>query len=177
MGRLEIGYLEKGQGPALVFLHGIGGNAATWRYQLDEFADAYRLIALDLPGYGHSEPLPAATFPGYAQWLYNVLAAHQVNKPVLVGHSFGGMIVQEYLALYPGQTRAVVLLGTSPAFGRQDGEWQQKFIKARLGPLDEGKTMAELAPGMVKGLVGSGAKPADLLRNKGGSYQKYKDWV
>jgi 3-oxoadipate enol-lactonase len=72
------------------------------------------------------------------------------------------MMAQEYLALYPGQTRAVVLYGTSPAFGRREGEWQQQFIKTRLGPLDEGKTMAELAPDMVKGLIGSNAKAARL---------------
>ena len=47
-----------------------------------------------------------------------------------------------------------MLAQTSPAFGRPDGDWQKSFLEARLGPLDRGETMASLAPGLVKELVG-----------------------
>ncbi len=46
--------------PALVFLHGIGGAARAWRGQLDYFADSYRTIAWDMPGYGGSAPLASS---------------------------------------------------------------------------------------------------------------------
>jgi len=77
-----------------------------------------------------------------------------VTKPILVGHSIGGMIVQQLLADNPGIARAVVLAQTSPAFGKPDGEWQKSFIAARLGPLDRGETMVSLAPALVRELVG-----------------------
>jgi 3-oxoadipate enol-lactonase len=75
-------------------------------------------------------------------------------KPILVGHSIGGMIVQQLLAKSPCIARAVVLAQTSPAFGKPDGDWQKAFIEARLGPLDRGETLASLAPSLVRELAG-----------------------
>ena len=66
----------------------------------------------------------------------------------------GGMIVQQLLGKHPGIASAIVLAQTSPAFGKPDGNWQKAFIKARLGPLDRGETLASLAPSLVKELVG-----------------------
>lgn len=164
MTRARFGYLERGQGPAVVFLHGIGGGAASWSYQIEEFGRAYRVIAWDMPGYGASQPAAEYSFPGYTQWLRDFLTERAVERPILVGHSIGGMVVQEYLATHPGGARAVVLYATSPAFGRKDGEWQQQFLRARLGPLDEGKTLADLAPDVVRGLAGSRAKSEGIER-------------
>src|SRR6185312_5948595 len=76
------------------------------------------------------------------------------SRPVLVGHSIGGMIVQQWLTKYPRAAAAVVLAQTSPAFGKAEGDWQKQFIEARLGPLDRGETMKTLAPSLVKELVG-----------------------
>jgi 3-oxoadipate enol-lactonase len=159
---IHLTYLDQGRGPALVFLHGIGGSAASWGAQLAEFSFAYRTVAWDMPGYGGSAPLSEPSFPRYAQCLHDFLAEHTIEQPILVGHSIGGMIVQEFLTTYPGLTRAAVLYATSPAFGRKDGEWQQQFMRERLGPLDEGKTMVELAPYLVQSLVGPGVTAAGI---------------
>ncbi len=160
---MQFHFIEIGSGSPLLFLHGIGGNAETWQYQLPYFAKDYRVIAVDLPGYGRSDPLPKMTFPALAQWLHELLVTYNLEKTLLVGHSFGGMIVQEYLATYNSDATAIVLYGTSPAFGRKEGAWQQKFVRGRLQPLDDGQTMRDLAPSIAKGLVGSGAKPAGIV--------------
>jgi 3-oxoadipate enol-lactonase len=159
---IHLSYLEQGHGPALVFLHGIGGSAAGWRYQLNEFSRVYHAVAWDMPGYGGSSPLPEPGFPQFAHCLREFLAEHRLEQPILVGHSIGGMIIQEFLATYPGLTRAAVLYATSPAFGRKDGAWQQQFIRERLEPLDQGKTMAQLAPHIVQSLIGPGATAAGI---------------
>jgi len=153
--------------PPLVFLHGIGGAARGWRGQLEAFADRYRAIAWDMPGYGGSAPLSAVTIATLADALQDFLQGVGAAKPVLVGHSIGGMIVQQLLAKNPGIARAVVLAQTSPAFGKADGDWQKEFIGARLGPLDHGETMASLAPTLVKELVGDDpdAGGMELARN------------
>jgi 3-oxoadipate enol-lactonase len=153
----RFGYEAAGNpvSPPLVFLHGIGGAARVWRGQLDFFSGRYRTIAWDMPGYGGSAPLPAVSIAALADALQDFL--QQVGgaaKPILVGHSIGGMIVQQLLAKHPRVASAIVLAQTSPAFGKPDGDWQKSFIEARLGPLDRGETLASLAPSLVKELVG-----------------------
>jgi 3-oxoadipate enol-lactonase len=138
----------------LVFLHGIGGAARAWRGQLNAFGDRYFAVAWDMPGYGGSAPLPTVSISALAHALRDFLQQVGATKPILVGHSIGGMIVQQLLSNSPGLARAVVLAQTSPAFGKPDGDWQKTFIDARLGPLDRGETLASLAPSLVGELVG-----------------------
>src|SRR5947207_2626805 len=96
----RFGYQAAGEpgAPALVFLHGIGGAARGWRGQLAAFSDRYHAIAWDMPGYGGSAPLPSVSIAALAGALQDFLQQLGVTKPCLVGHSIGGMIVQQLLA-------------------------------------------------------------------------------
>ena len=151
----RFGYVAAGDPgmPPLVFLHGIGGAARAWRGQLDFFKHRYRAIAWDMPGYGGSALLPTVSIAALAGALQDFLQVG-ATKPILVGHSIGGMIVQQLLGKHSRTASAIVLAQTSPAFGKPDGDWQKAFIEARLGPLDRGETLASLAPSLVKELVG-----------------------
>jgi 3-oxoadipate enol-lactonase len=157
----RFGYEAKGARdlPPLVFLHGIGGAARAWRGQLDAFSDRYYAIAWDMPGYGGSAPLPSVSIPALASALKDFLQQAGATKPVIVGHSIGGMIVQQLLTHDPIIAEYIVLAQTSPAFGKPDGDWQKEFLDARLGPLDRGETMASLAPKLVADLIGDDADP------------------
>ncbi len=138
----------------LVFLHGIGGAARAWREEIAAFGDRYRAVAWDMPGYGASVPLASVSIVALADALQDFLQQIGARRPILVGHSIGGMIVQQWLIKHPRDAAAVVLAQTSPAFGKAEGDWQKQFIEARLGPLDRGETMKSLAPSLVKELVG-----------------------
>jgi 3-oxoadipate enol-lactonase len=153
-GRLSYEAAGNPSMPPLVFLHGIGGAAQAWRGQLDFFKHRYRAIAWDMPGYGGSAPLPTVSIAALADALQDFLQQVGATKPILVGHSIGGMIVQHLLGKHPGIASAVVLAQTSPAFGKPDGDWQKAFIEARLGRLDRGETLASFAPSLVRELVG-----------------------
>ncbi len=107
-----------------------------------------------MPGYGGSATLAEVSIKSLANALKDFLHATGAVKPVIVGHSIGGMIVQQLLTDQPLIADAVVLAQTSPAFGKPEGEWQKQFIDARLGPLDRGETMISLAPSLVKELIG-----------------------
>lgn len=154
--------LRAGKGVPLIFLHGIGGAARLWTPQIEHFSRrGYEAIAFDLPGYGGQEQLDdGISFDQLADALEDVIARTEVERPVLVGHSLGGMVVQTFLRRHPEGARAAVLSGTSPAFGNPQGEFQQKFLADRLRPLDEGKTMGELAPQLVAGMIGPEADAA-----------------
>lgn len=146
----------------LIFLHGIGGAARAWRHQLAGFSDRYRTIAWDMPGYGGSVPLDSVSIATLADALQRFIEQLGADRPILVGHSIGGMIVQKWLVQAPKLARAIVLAQTSPAFGKSDGDWQKSFIAARLGPLDRGETMTSLAPSLVQELVGDDPDPKGM---------------
>lgn len=152
---------EPGATP-LIFLHGIGGAARAWRQQLATFGDRFRAIAWDMPGYGGSAPLASVSIAALADALQQFIGQIGAVRPILVGHSIGGMIVQKWLVQWPELSRAVVLAQTSPAFGRADGDWQKSFIAARLGPFDRGETMRSLAPSLVQELVGEHPDPVGM---------------
>ena len=147
--------------PAVVFIHGIGGSARVWAPQMESFAAAgFTPVALDLPGYGGRPAVAAMDFEGLAADVEAAIDQRDFRKPILVGHSMGGMIAQTALRRRPDGYAAAVLACTSPAFGSADGAFQAKFVADRLGPLDAGKTMADLAPKMVDRMVGPAAESA-----------------
>ncbi len=156
-------YYVRGAGPrAVVFLHGVGADAESWMPQLDEFGRRYRAIAWNLPGYGGTPALPQMTFPALAEALLALLDELGVPHADLVGHSFGGMVAQEFAARHPGRLRTLTLSATSPAFGRPDGDWQREFVRQRLAPIEAGRSMADLAPEMIASLVGPKADAGGL---------------
>lgn len=154
-------FTDRGEGAtALVFLHGIGGGKEIWQPQLDFFVErGFRAVAWDMPGYGLSPMLPHYSFATFAAALARVLDAVTSTRIVLVGHSMGGMIALEAAARYPHRLAGMVLACTSPAFGKKENAWQQAFIRARTRPLDEGKTMLDLARALVPTLLGPEADP------------------
>ena len=99
-------------------------------------------------------------FEGLAEDVEAAIARSGVQRPVLVGHSMGGMVAQTMLRRRPEAYAAAVLACTSPAFGNADGDFQKKFVADRLGPLDAGKAMADLAPKMVERMMGPRPDPA-----------------
>jgi pimeloyl-ACP methyl ester carboxylesterase len=143
----------------VVFLHGIGGGARSFAPQIASFAAAgYQPVALDLLGYGGRPPADAMTFNALAEDVE--AAAAQLDRPVLIGHSMGGMVVQTLLRRRPDGYRAAVLSCTSPAFGHPAGDFQKKFVADRLAPLDAGKTMAQNAAAAADGMMGPDPDPA-----------------
>ena len=112
-----------------------------------------------MPGYG-GKPLDGPlTFPGLAAALSADLDAMGIERAVVLGHSIGGMVAQELAATSPHRVRALILSATTAVFGSRDGSFQREFVKLRLGPLDAGQTMAEMAAEVAPRLVGSAAAP------------------
>jgi 3-oxoadipate enol-lactonase len=149
-----------GAGPTVLMLHGIGGGHLSFAPQVETLASSgYRAVAWDMPGYGRSAPIEPYNFKGLAQSCIALIEALKCGDVVLVGHSMGGMVAQEVMARRPELVSKLVLCGTSPSFGKPDGEWQREFIAQRTAPLDAGKSMAELAEVLVPQIVGPGSLP------------------
>jgi 3-oxoadipate enol-lactonase len=157
-----ITYLSAGEGRPILFLHGVGGAARQFGPQLAQFGRSWQAIAWDMPGYSGSAPLPLVTIDALAAALGGFIAALGLERPVLVGHSLGGMVVQRLLVEAPHAASAVVLAQTSAAFGGHDPAWSEAFLRQQLGPLDEGRSMAELAPSLVAAMVGEAPDPTGI---------------
>ncbi len=101
-----------------VFLHGFGGQAMQWRYQLQKFSLDNRVIALDLRGHGLSDkPSSGYDMPRIQADLETALDVLKVtDKFVLIGHSFGGAVATEYVANHPERVEHLILIATAGEF-------------------------------------------------------------
>jgi len=149
-----INYETRGEGPPVLCLHGIGGDTGSFGPQLEGLSDAYRVMAWNMPGYGGSTAIAAPTFPKLATALVGFLDEVGLDQAHLCGQSIGGMVAMEVAALYPDRVASLALIGTTPAFGGRDDSFKEQFIAARLGPLDAGKSLADLAATFVHDITG-----------------------
>ncbi len=100
---------------SLVFVHGYLGGSRQWADQVAVFSEHFRVITPDLPGFADNNAMTTPdTIRGLAQYVLLELDKLGVNRFHLVGHSMGGMIVQEMVALAPERVDKLVLYGTGP---------------------------------------------------------------
>ncbi len=147
----------------LLFLHGLGGGHHAWERQLPFFASqGYAAHAWDQPGYGHSPIVEPYDLEQICAALARLIEKLGEGPVVLVGHSMGGFVAQEAYVRTPQLIRGLALCFTSPAFAGGTSEFAKQFIAARVGPLDEGRTMAEIAAQLIP-TMGSNSKLAEQI--------------
>ncbi len=155
-----------GQGAALIFIHGIGGNAGNFRALAAEL-DGFCCRAVNLPGYGGSPPLTQKLdFAALSDWLGALITGLRTGPVHLVGHSIGGMVALEHAVRRPQQVASLTLIGSTSAFGGRDDSFKTAFLEQRLAPLEQGRSMTEIAEMTVPALLGPNADPAALAAAK-----------
>ncbi|MFC1416080.1 alpha/beta fold hydrolase [Streptacidiphilus cavernicola] len=120
VGGLRMRYRATGDGDPVLLLHGIGRSLEDWSEQHDRLSAEYRVISLDLPGFGHSDRLPGpSTLTGLASALPGFLDAVGASGPVhAVGNSLGGAVAMRLAADRPERVRSL-LLANSAGFGQE----------------------------------------------------------
>lgn len=139
----------------LLFLHGFGGSAHQWAYQLERFSERDRVIALDLRGHGASErpegPYDVATLRDDVAGAARALS---IRRPlILVAHSFGAAVAVEYALRYPREVDGLILIGAAREYPLA---WPYRAALALPLPL-----LNLIYPWIRRGL---GAPPAVLRR-------------
>jgi len=110
-GRLY--YEIYGEGPPLVLIHGAWASHQWWRWQAPVLARDYKVFLLDVRGHGQSSPLRRAySVEGFTKDLRSFLQQVEVDEPVLIGWSMGGIISMQYCMNYPSEVKALVLIAT-----------------------------------------------------------------
>lgn len=107
---VEVAYVDVGQGPPLVLVHGLGSWMDFWAHNVDALSEHHRVLVVDLPGYGRSgRPDAPYTPPWYADVLVGLLDALELDEAVFVGHSMGGQISLTAALEHPERVSALVL--------------------------------------------------------------------
>jgi pimeloyl-ACP methyl ester carboxylesterase len=109
-----VNVIELGQGPPLVFVHGLAGSWQNWLEQLPAFAADHRVIAVDLPGFGYS-PMPRdeISISGYARILDALSETLEIESAAWVGNSMGGFVSAELAIAFPPRVQRLVLVSAA----------------------------------------------------------------
>jgi len=111
----RVNVVDLGEGDeAIVFVHGLGANWQSWLEQLPRFAGGRRVLALDLPGFGHSQmPRGELTITGMGEAVAGVMDARGVDNAVVVGNSMGGFVGIELALVAPEKVVKLVLVSAA----------------------------------------------------------------
>src|SRR5579871_4601705 len=107
----RIAYMDKGQGPPALFIHGVPLNGYHWRHVIDRVQHRRRCIAIDLMGLGYSEIAASqdVSFTAQARMIVEVLDALGLDQVDLVSNDSGGAIAQIFAAHHPDRLSSLVL--------------------------------------------------------------------
>jgi pimeloyl-ACP methyl ester carboxylesterase len=128
--RAQVG----GQGPPVLLLHGWGGAIESFAPVLNDLHQSYTVIAFDLPGFGQSS-LPPATWGSadYAHLTLQICERLRLDRPHLIGHSFGGQVAIQFAAAAPERLGKLVLVCSAGIRTRPALSVRLKRTAARLG--------------------------------------------
>ncbi|MCH8991132.1 MAG: alpha/beta hydrolase [Acidobacteria bacterium] len=151
-------YLESGDGPVALFVHGFPFDATMWSEQLDGLAALRRCLAIDLRGFGRSgrSPRPVLTMEDHAADLEAFLDKGSVAAAVdVVGMSMGGYVALAFAELYPERIRSIALIDTKSTADSEEAMAGRDATAARL--VREGR--AGFATDLTDLLVAAEASP------------------
>jgi 3-oxoadipate enol-lactonase len=140
-----------GEGPMVLFVHGLGCTGAFWTDVIGRLEGSSTCVAVDLDGFGASPPLPdGMQIADWAARLEELLVELAPGRPVVaVGHSLGGMVIQELVLRAPAAIAGVVLANTIA--GATD---HVREINGTLAGLAQEGGSVRLAEAMAGGLFG-----------------------
>jgi pimeloyl-ACP methyl ester carboxylesterase len=132
----EVHYLEAGQGPPLVLVHGLAASWRWWTPVLDALTTHHRVLAFDLPGFGQTRSGQWFSLKSAGEFVCQVMAALGLEQADLVGHSMGGRICMDVAAHCPQRVRRLVLVSAvGLPFGKSYPEvWFDLMRESRATP-------------------------------------------
>ena len=109
-----VNVVDIGQGPVVIFLHGLAGCWQNWLETIPELSRDHRVIAIDLPGFGASQmPEETISIPGYARMLEDLFEALAVDSATVVGNSMGGFVAADFAIRSPERVKRLVLVASA----------------------------------------------------------------
>jgi pimeloyl-ACP methyl ester carboxylesterase len=116
IGGTRVNYVDigSGEGPPVVFVHGLGGQWQNWLENIPRVAQERRVVALDLPGHGLSEmPAERISIPGYGRTVNGLIERLGLDRVDVVGNSMGGFVASEVAIQFPQLVGRLVLVSAA----------------------------------------------------------------
>jgi 3-oxoadipate enol-lactonase len=140
---LDIHYEVDGQGPPIVFIHGLGATSNVWHAQRTTLSKYYRVIVYDRSGSGRSQRArDGYSVEAWADELAGLLDHLAVPAAVVVGHSLGSMVAQRFAGKYASRARALVLAGGEAELGPEE----KKALTERARAIEANGLLAVAGP-------------------------------
>lgn len=108
-GESLLYYESHGSGPALVFVHGVGGNHASWHKQVPLFSKDYRVIVIDQRAFGNSTDVEQAGRSRFVDDILLILDDLGIDKAILVGQSLGGGTCAAFTCAHPERVERLII--------------------------------------------------------------------
>jgi pimeloyl-ACP methyl ester carboxylesterase len=160
----EIACTEFGEGPAALFVHGVGTSGVLWRQVIEDLSGTSRCIAADLPAHGASPARPDMSPAALAEALADLCDSLGLDQVDLVGNDTGGAIAQIFAARHPGKIRTLTLTNC---------DCEGNFPPPDFAPFIEQARQGTLAPLMA----GLAANPESWPTNPLSVAYQYPDRV
>ncbi len=154
-GAPRIFYNEIGEGPPVIFLHGIGGNNLNWIDQQQYISEIFTTISWDARGYGRSDDYSGPLkFSDFSEDLIRLINYKNIHKAHFIGLSMGARILMDFFSKYKARVATLTLCDCFFKYKVLSKVKQKEFIELRQKPLKEGKKIEEIAPKLIDSLVG-----------------------
>ena len=139
----------------MLFLHSMAGSRTSWQAQIERLSGRFRCLALDLPGYGRSSPLPRTTpMQRIADQIAAFLPAQLgVASAHFVGLSVGGMILQLFSDRHPAMVRSLTIMDSSPQFGFGGAANPSEFLDSISAQLQSDTGTGPFCDAMVRAIM------------------------
>lgn len=154
---VTIFYQVTGSGTPLVLIHGYPLSGALFKYQQTGLASHFKVITLDLPGFGRSSaPGAFGSTAVYAHFVLDLMNHLGIDKAIVGGHSMGGLITQEIYREAPQRVAGLILIDTIAMGASQieQGEWAGYAFQATTGGVSS--IIDTITPQLLTGTTRSG---------------------
>ncbi len=130
---IDIHYESAGEGPSLVFIHGLGSSTRDWEKQVAFFSSRYRVVTFDCRGHGQSDkPRGPYSVPMFAEDAAGLIKSLGIAPAHIVGLSMGGMIAFQLAVSEPDLVKTMVIVNSGPAMVLRSYKEKWMFFKRRL---------------------------------------------
>lgn len=128
----------EGNGPELLLIHGISSNGGGWDPVIDDLSQHFSPITVDLRGHGHSDkPDSGYLYDDYISDLEHLLIEMDMEHPLIMGHSLGGIITLWWAARHPSQAKALVIEDSPLRSGEDFRPAFEEWLRLNAMPYDE----------------------------------------